>query len=174
MKERLYRFAAVVLLVCAHAGYAGDAKIDKLVTQLKDPDSGIRARAAVSLSQMNPPSKDALPFLVAALADNNLNVRYWAATALKKFGPEATGAVPGLIGALKTFPGGKPELEGPVRYFPDVRSVSAEALGAIGPGAKEAIPALEEATKDEDKDVQSAAIAALKNIRKDTGKTVPR
>ncbi len=170
MKKYLYRFAAMVLLGCVLAGHAEDAKIDKLTAQLKDPDAGIRARAAIALSQVRPPAKDALPGLTAALADNNLNVRYWAATALKKFGPEAVSAVPALIMALKTFPGGKPELEGPVRYFPDVRSVSAEALGAIGPGAKDAIPALEEATKDQNKDAQVAATAALKNIHTDAGK----
>jgi HEAT repeat protein len=40
--------------------------------------------------------------------------------------------------------------------------VAAEALGAIGPAAKEAIPALKEATEDKNADVRTAAAAALK------------
>jgi len=72
--------------------------------------------------------------------------------------------VPALIAALKTFPGGTAELDGPGRYYPDVRSIAAEALGAIGPAAKDAIPALTEATRDETPDVQGAAKEALSRI----------
>ena len=165
MNRHVYLLATMILVGCACLGFAQDTKVGRLVTQLKNPDAGIRARAAFALKELGPTAKTALPALATALSDTNLNVRYWAATTLKQFGPEAVSAVPALVMSLKTFPGGTPKLEGPHRYFADIRSVSAEALGAIGPGSKDAIPALKEATKDKNADVQAAAVMALKNIQ---------
>jgi len=104
------------------------------------------------------------------LSDQNLNVRYSAcqrysaASALKAVGPAAHAAVVPLIKALDTFPGGSPALDGPVRYYPDVRSVVAEALGAIGSRAKEAVPALQKVLNDPDAGARSAASDALKRL----------
>jgi HEAT repeat protein len=46
-----------------------------------------------------------------------------------------------------------------------VRVAAARALGQLGPEAKEAVSALEEARKDSDKGVMRAAGEALKSIR---------
>ncbi len=46
----------------------------------------------------------------------------------------------------------------------EVRAASAEALGNIGPGAKSALPALEAATADPDKNVAAAARVSLGRI----------
>jgi len=92
------------------------------------------------------------------------NVRYWAASALKRLGREAAVAVPELRRALKTFPGGEPALEGPQRYFADVRAVAAEALGSMGAAARQALPDLQEATQDQNELVRDAASTALKAI----------
>jgi HEAT repeat protein len=46
-----------------------------------------------------------------------------------------------------------------------VRKSAAEALGRIGPAAKDAVPALNELLKDEFKEVRAAAQAALKKIQ---------
>jgi HEAT repeat protein len=141
-----------------------DARVAKLVDELKSGDAGVRARAAIALDQLGGDAKPAIPALTTALADKNLNVRYWSAKVLKGFGPEAKTAVPALVAALKTFPGGSPALEGPARYYPDVRSLAAEALGAIGPAAKEALPALKEAIADKSPEVSGSAAEALKKI----------
>jgi HEAT repeat protein len=83
---------------------------------------------------------------------------------LKAVGPAAQSAVPALTNALDTVPGGSPALDGPLRYYADVRSVAAEALGAIGSRATDAVPALQKALNDPDPDVRSAVAAALQRI----------
>jgi HEAT repeat protein len=163
-RKKAYLLAAFLLIVSSAWLRGQDAHVGQLLDQLKSPNPGVRAKAAMSLGELGGAAKVAVPALDKALADRNLNVRYWAASALKRIGPEAKGAIPGLISALKTLPGGSPELEGPARYYPDVRSVAAEALGTIGPAAKEAIPALKEATEDKNADVRAAAAEALKKI----------
>ncbi len=142
-----------------------EPNLQGLIGGLGDPDGQVRARAAMTLALDREAARTALPALARALGDRNLNVRYWAASALQSLGPEAKVAVPELSRALRTFPGGVPELEGPPRYFADVRVLSAQALGAIGPAAQEAIPALEEAARDPQATVREAAIAALRAIR---------
>lgn len=160
---RALRVAATVLALSTHA-FAQAAQVASLAEQLRSPNAGLRAQAAMSLGELGVSAKAAVPALATALADRNLNVRYFAATALSAVGPEARAAVPALIAALKTFPGGTPELDGPARYFPDVRNVAAEALGAIGPAARAALPALTQAKSDKDGSVSAAATAAIKKI----------
>ena len=143
---------------------AGQGKLDELLKGLESPNPAARAMAATSLTKMGPGAEPAVPALAKALADQNLNVRYWAASALKAVGPPAQAAVTALVKALDTFPGGSPALVGPVRYYPDVRSVAAEALGGIGSRAKDAVPALKKALSDPDPAVRSAAAEALQRI----------
>jgi HEAT repeat protein len=163
-RDLVGQITAVFIVGLSTLALGQDARVGGLLEQLKSPDAGVRARAAMSLSELGGAAKAAAPALAAALADRNLNVRYWSASALRGLGPDARQAVPALVAALKTFPGGSPELDGPARYYPDVRSVAAEALGAIGPLAKAAIPALKEATADQNADVRAAAAEALKRV----------
>jgi HEAT repeat protein len=143
---------------------AENQRIKTLAEGLRNPDSQLRAKAAMALAEAGADAKEAVQALSIAVEDRDLNVRYWAVSALKNIGQDAKGAVPALVRALKTFPGGVPELEGPARYFPDVRAVAAEALGNIGNAAEAAIPDLKEAAKDENAAVREAASAALKKI----------
>ena len=46
-----------------------------------------------------------------------------------------------------------------------MRRLAISALGAIGPAAKDAVPALTEALKDEDRRVRQAAQFALRRIK---------
>src|SRR5215204_4317297 len=79
-----------------------------------------------------------VPSLVTTLKeDKDPNMRYWAAESLGKFGPEAQSAVPDLIAALKD-------------ESKMVRMGAAYALGAIG--SADAVPALQEAAKDTEKE----------------------
>jgi HEAT repeat protein len=76
---------------------------------------------------------------------------------LREIGPPAKTAVPALIWAL-----------GDVRY---IRSTAADALRAIGPeSVKTAVPALVRLLKDDDAEVRSAAIKALKVIEPQAAK----
>jgi len=109
------------------------------------------------------PAKDGLPKLIEALASNSLNDRYFAAQEIAKLGPEAGSAIPALVRMLDTKEG--MGLEGPARYYADARSVAAQALGAIGPGARAAAEALHRLEKeDPSPQVMRAASEALAKI----------
>lgn len=153
-----------MLLLGGRPSAAGQGTLEDLVKALEHPNPGARAMAATSLAKMGPAAERAVPALSNALADRDLNVRYWAASALKAVGPAAQSAVTALVQALATVPGGSPALDGPLRYYPDIRSVAAEALGAIGNRAKDAVPALNKALNDPDSGVRSAAAGALQRI----------
>ena len=155
----------LLLLVAATAAPAAEP-IATLVERLRSPSPGVRGMAAAELMEMGPAAKEAVKPLAAALTDENLNVRYWAAQALGAIGPDARDAVPALIGALRTsFP--DRGLQGPPRYYADARAVCATALGLIGKHARMARPALEEAQKDRDPSVRTAASEALALIGKE-------
>ena len=68
-------------------------------------------------------------------------------------GTVAEAAVPDLI-----------DLMDPKRS-PEVRIVAARALGQIGPGARQAIPALQRALQDTNAEVSKSAMFALANIQ---------
>lgn len=127
--------------------------------------SPVRAVAAQGLAEIAADAVSLAGPLGRALKDNNLNVRYYAAKALGKMGAAAAPAVADLIGALDTHPSREPDLEGPPRYYKDARWVAADALGAIGPPAKSALPKLREvAAQDDEAEVREAAAAAVKKI----------
>jgi hypothetical protein len=65
---------------------------------------------------------------------------------------------------MAVFPGGTPALEGPPRYYADVRAVAAEALGAMGREARDALEALRKARHDPDPAVGKSAEAAIQAI----------
>jgi HEAT repeat protein len=113
---------------------------------LKDEGRGVRYHAAEALDQIGPDAKDAVPALVEGLKDENINVRRYAAGALGQIGSNAKEAVSALVQALKdnndvvrryeeTWLHPKKE-DGPSR----LRRSIVEALGRIGPEAKEAVP----------------------------------
>lgn len=165
MKKIVYA-ATVLTAVCLAAGCAKKEENGQSSDQAKNADTAQRTRTALQLSRPGQATPKSIPVLIAGLSDRNLNVRYLSATAIKNLGPQAADAVPALIQSLNTFPGSKPELEGPDRYFPDVRAVSAEALQSIGPAAKAAISALQNtAARDPDAGVRESAQAALKVLQ---------
>ncbi|MBU4502509.1 MAG: HPr family phosphocarrier protein, partial [Nanoarchaeota archaeon] len=118
----------------------------------------VRQAAAVSLGNIGPEAKEAVPYLIEALKDVRLAAA--AAEVLGNIGPEAKEAVPYLIEALKDES----------LY---VRLAAAEALGNIGPEAKEAVPYLIEALKDESLYVRRAAAVSLGNIGPEAKEAVP-
>ena len=166
MRARVIVLGIVVLCVGAIGSISAQDQLAQLRQDLKAPNPGLRAQAAMKLGALGRAAKAAVPDLAIAVLDRDLNVRYWAATALRAMGPDAKPAIPALVKALATFAGGSPALEGPPRYYADIRSVAAEALGAIGAEAKEAVPALRQAANDSSPDVKEAAAAALAQIEK--------
>ena len=75
----------------------------------------------------------AVPELLGALRSGSAKTRFYAARALMKVGPRAKGAVDALVAVL----------ERDADY--SVRSSAAAALGAMGPAASKALPALKRA-----------------------------
>src|SRR5262249_34849999 len=101
------------------------------IKALKDKDVTVRFKAVQVLTQAGPEARAAVRAVLAALSDKEVGGLFGALVppALARIGP---GAVPALGTALKD-----PE--------PIVRRAAAFALSLIGPGAKEALPALREA-----------------------------
>jgi HEAT repeat protein len=75
----------------------GTKSLAELVKDLKDPDAGVRARAAVNLSHIPADqAKEAVPALIEALEDPSPEVRRYAALSLGSYGSAASAAVPAL------------------------------------------------------------------------------
>lgn len=147
-------------------GFDATGAIGPLTSALSDPDPEVRAAAANSLAKTGIAPAATLQALTAALNDASESVRIQAALALKSGGSLAAPAVPQLAAALKdpTLPvrlaatqalgaiGAKSELAVPAlaailadkgegRFM--FRTVMI-ALGQIGPGAKAALPVLQQ------------------------------
>lgn len=95
----------------------------------RDPSSRVRARAAPVLPRLEPSLREAIPWLIAALRDPDRGVRHSAVVTLGQLGPKAQPATPALVEVLERDRDG------------EVRAVTAEALGAIGP-TSQTVPAL--------------------------------
>lgn len=123
--------------------------VKTLVKNLKASQWQVRCGAAQMLGEMGPAARDAIPALKAATRDDDPNVQAAALDALVKLAPGD--AVKPLVPKLNA--GEPPE-----------RQIAAQMLGAIGPAAREAIPALQKATQDNDSNVQAAALEALVKV----------
>src|SRR5262249_47180911 len=93
-----------------------------------------------------------LPALKKGLGDSNPYVRREAALAAREFGPLVLGAIPELIRVMREHPG------------EDASWFAAEALGNMGAQAREAIPALQRATKEGSASLQDEARKAILKI----------
>ena len=147
---------------------------------MKDEGRDVRYHAAEALDQIGPDAKDGVPALVEGLKDENINVRRYAAGALGQIGSNAKEAVSALVQALKdnndvvrryeeTWLHPKKE-DGPSR----LRRSIVEALGRIGPEAKEAVPLIAWSLKDDyAPNVRVAAAEALGEIGSKATEAVP-
>jgi HEAT repeat protein len=159
--------------------------VDALIDVLKDKDASVWFQAVGVLSGIGESAKPAIPALLKALEDKKalLGGRSNVISALRAIGAgakavpaisrllrdkdsdisnnalaylqeltpeEAKEAVPALIAILKT------------KEYPCLPAVA--ILTKMGPTAKEAIPALNELLRDEDKDLRESARKALKAI----------
>jgi len=156
------------------------ARVREQVEKLKDPDSGARLDAAVSLGMIGHVS--AVPYLAKALHDKSINVRGSAAVALGEIGHVS--AVPHLAKALQdsaegvrvnvAWALGEIKHESAVPYLAkalrhpnsSVRFYAAKTLWGIGHECT--IPHLAKALQDKDTNVRLLAANALVNI----GRTV--
>jgi len=151
-----------ILLVCllsllAYAEETQEQQVERLIRELQDTDSDIRSIAAVTLGEIGPEAKDAVPALIQLLQDQDAEgfVRGNAARALGEIGSGAVDAVPALKQALQDR---------------EVRGDAARALGKIGipiaiEVAKDTVPALIRTLKNGNVNVPFFAIWTLDVLR---------
>lgn len=168
---------------------AGEASVADLAEALKSPDFGTRYWALQELVRMGPRAKSAVTALAEAVEDPNPVISTNAAKALAAIGPDAKPAIPALVGVIKREQG-KSNMNGPsslswlagkaltkigLASIPElitllahkdryVRLTAADALGNMGPQARDAVPALTQALNDEDELVRQWARVALDRI----------
>jgi HEAT repeat protein len=142
----------------ALSSFGSDA-VDPLIAGLTDKDWGVRWEAADSLRVVGTTGEKALPLLAGlAVSDPEAKVRKIAVEAmltmqgLDRFRDLPHQAVPELIKGLETRDA-------------DGRYQAALVLEAIGPRARDAVPALTKAAQDKDPRVRKAALAALERMK---------
>lgn len=138
--------AALGLLVASPVTGQGERALADWQRDLRHPSPEVRARAAQALVAFD---RSAVAALTGALGDGEFKVRASAAEALVKIGPERV--VDSMIEALRST-------EIPVR------ANAAVVLGAFGPSAKAAVPALARTLKDANPRVRELAGEALARI----------
>jgi HEAT repeat protein len=166
-------------------GAQADLVVPALVTTLRYKEWSARAGAAAALGAFGEQAKDAVPALIEVLkGDGEYIVLEQAAEALPRVGPQAVDtAVAALIEALKdkdhnirrTSALSLGLLDADAKSVPDLIRMlredqdsdgyaAAMALGAMGPKAKSAVPALIEALHADDKSIRQDAGEALRRI----------
>lgn len=131
--------------------------VPALARLLEDPDYDVCLATAVTLERLGPLSAGALPELRRVILSGDEDLRVATIRTVEAIGPEAKSAIPTLITALLK----DPEFR--------VRQLAADAIGKFGPTASEAIPALQQALKDENSSVRRSASEALIQVAVDSG-----
>jgi HEAT repeat protein len=129
----------------------GEKIVPLLIPSLRDPDVDLRVMAMATLERYGAHARAALPALIHAVTVGDADPRRAAISAILAMGTDiAQPAIPTLTLAL-----GDPQ--------GTVRRAAAEALGAFGPAARDAIPGLERMEdSDEPEDRRAATTAILK------------
>jgi HEAT repeat protein len=156
--------------------------VPALVEDLKSKAKDTRKKAMEVLASNGSASKEAVPQLIDSLKDKDPELRAQAAATLGSIGPEAKQAARELIFLLKDLPDvrseaisalakiGKPAVDPLIAALDytsaKTRSGAVEALGQIGPDARQALIRLSQVyNQDPDKAVRRAAGDALIRIQ---------
>jgi HEAT repeat protein len=136
---------------------AADEAVSILTAALtSDPSSSVRRGAAQSLGSIHSRSPAVISVLNVALEDKDVLVRIAAAESLHRIDPQNAKSIPVLIGELKES--GWP---------------AATAIERLGATAKEAVPALIAAAKNNGSASRQAVFQALGSIGPDAKDAVP-
>lgn len=126
------------------------AAIPKLLSTLhEESDQSIRSNCTYALRNIDQTNQELLAEFIKLLDDPSMQSN--AVSYLAQYGAKAAPAVPKLLKVL----------DSPDRYQ---RQQAARTLGAIGPAAKDALPALRAATRDPDRSLVQAATEAISQI----------
>jgi len=178
-----------VAFLLGEMGAKAEPAVPALADLLQARDADTCREAAIALAKIGPAAKAAVPALSDLVGKQEAPARYAACYALGRIGPDASAAKPallallsgtdetiGLIGAWalaqidpKAADVAAKSVPVLVRGLSDqdvrFRHQAASALSKLGPLAKEALPALEKATHDENEAVRAAAQEAIRAIR---------
>jgi HEAT repeat protein len=149
-KNRDVRNAAIRAL--GRIGSKAKPAVPAMAKLLGELENSEQAAVMRTLGSIGPGAKEAIPAMEAALADGGIE----AGKNLARIGPAA---VPTLIKGLKS-------------ENPDVRQAAAWGLHYLGPDAHEAVPALAELVKKDEK-ACNFALQALGAIGPDASPAVP-
>jgi HEAT repeat protein len=159
------------LEIVTSLGLLGDKSQDvvtAVAAALTDKDTGVRRQAAQSLGKFFVGAKAADKALLAAFkTDPDKLVRAYALHSVcLAYGEEAKSLIPHLTERLD------PAQPTTFEKEPEVRIAICDELGAMGPEATPAVPAIRIAMKDPETKVRDAATSAMKKVlAKPTGKT---
>ncbi|HLU49551.1 MAG TPA: HEAT repeat domain-containing protein, partial [Planctomycetota bacterium] len=144
-------------MIHALASFRPDANIaaKALIARVEDKDEEeqVRLRALEALGALSNPPRAVVNGLAKALGSPEASVRRSALTAIERIGAAAADAVARLRAVLVE------EVDAP-----DLRWRAADALGAIGPAARECVPDLIAAFESPDRDLRWSVVDALANI----------
>ena len=186
-------FAPVLLLVCISIPAVAEepekhgVKLGEWIKRLSSDDVGVRNNAALVMILFGEKAAPATEALTTLLADQNPDVRRHAVTALGEIGPKAKAATETLFKSaekdenptVRAIAGrslfrvdagrAKDAAELLVKFLTDHKTgsdriIAIEALGEIGPKAKDALPQLRKVADAADKKEADAAHQAIKKI----------
>jgi hypothetical protein len=140
------------ILSLSYIGPAAAAAVPSLVHLTGDTNWYLRVVTFMSLGRIHSRPEEVFPALLNGLQDTNPRVRMSAAYAFAGFGESAASAVPQLIAIASSTPSGVSN------------TCAIQALGCIGPGAKEAVPHLFVWATNSDSQMQSEARTAILQI----------
>ena len=172
-----------------HLGAVASPAVPALVAAYKDDkDPQVRTDILFALGSIGPQAKEAIDLAIEGCSNENQEIRYASFYVLGSIGPEAMPGKDALkfhlndednyyaataAWALARIDEDDPVvIEKGIPLFikalkhpePFVRYEAADSLAELGPLAKSALPALEQAAKDHDPSVAEAAKAAIKKI----------
>ncbi|MBI2947293.1 MAG: HEAT repeat domain-containing protein [Verrucomicrobia bacterium] len=169
----------VLFASLGHIGPGAKAAVSALSKAVQDASPEIRAHAVAALAKIASDPKMVLPLLEDSLNDNSPVVRKVAVEALVKFSEAADEIIPKVFALLKSGED-RPVALDALRQIkvksvslltetlsnndPSVRLFACEALGRLGPLAKESVPALKKALTDDYDIVRRQARMALRRI----------
>jgi HEAT repeat protein len=139
----------------------GPKAVPPLIETLSSPNTAARTNAALALGTIGQPAHAASASLQKLLTDKEESVRLRAAQALWDIDHETKLTLPVLIGLLTHE-----------THWAN-RNAAMNLLARIGPQAREAVPALTQALKEESMEVRRTAAVTLGQIGPDASAAVP-
>jgi hypothetical protein len=140
------------ILSLGYIGPPAETAVPTLLHLTSDTNYYVRMVSFVSLGRIHARPEVVVPMLLQGLQDTNQRVQLCASVAFADYGPNAMSAVPQLVQSLRATPAATNDL-------PFV-----QALGFIGPAAKESIPFLLPLTTNADAQIYSGSRRAIQRI----------